>query len=79
MRKESKNTHIFFFFFVNNVFEPIYQVKAKSKKIQKRITYFKNRTNKNQTLHSQKLKRKGIKHKINGKHPNNKRKKKRET
>ena len=43
----------------------------------KGLTYLKNRatTNQNQTLHSQKLKKKIVlKHKINGNHPTQKRK-----
>ena len=45
----------------------------------KGLTYLKNRatTNQNRTLHSQKLKRKVLKHKINGNHPTNKRKEER--
>ena len=40
------------------------------------LTYLKNRatTNQSQTLHSLKLKRKILKHKINGNHPTQKRK-----
>ena len=47
----------------------------------KAITYLKNRatTNQNQTLHSQKLKRKVFKHKINGNYPATKERKKKET
>ena len=52
-------------------------MKVCSKK--KYITYLKNRAtrNQNQTLYSQKLKRKVHKHKINGNHPTKKRKEQR--
>ena len=44
---------------------------AKTHNYRKGLTYLKNRatTNQNQTLHSQKLKRKILKHKTNGNHP----------
>ena len=50
---------------------------AKTHNYRKGLTYLKNRatTNQNQTLHSQKLKRKVLKHKINGNHPTQKRRK----
>ena len=46
-----------------------YQAKASTSR--KGLTYLKFRatTNQNQTLHKQKLKRKVLKHKINGNHP----------
>ena len=49
---------------------------AKTHNYRKGLAYLKNRatTNQNQTLHSQKLKRKVLKHKINGNHPTKKRK-----
>jgi len=45
-----------------------YDYQAKASRYRKGLTYSKNRatTNQNQTLHSQKLKRKILKHKING-------------
>ena len=52
---------------------------AKVSRYRKGLTYLKNRetTNQNQTLHSQKLKRKGYKHKIKGNNPTKKRKEQR--
>ena len=49
---------------------------AKTHNYRKGLAFFKNRatTNQNQTLHSQKLKGKGHKHKIKGEHPTKKRK-----
>ena len=49
---------------------------AKTHNYRKRLTYLKNRatTNQNQTLHSQKMKRKILKQKIIGDHPTKKRK-----
>ena len=54
----------------------LYDYLAKASRYMKELTYLKNRatTNQNQTLHSQKLKRKVLKHKINGNHPTQKRK-----
>jgi len=54
----------------------LYDYQAKVSRYRKGLTYLKNRatTNQNQTLHSQKLKRKVLKHKINGNHPTKKRK-----
>ena len=54
-----------------------YQVKAS--RYRNGLTYLKNRatTNQNQTLHSQKLKRKVHKHKIYGNHPTKKTKEER--
>ena len=54
-----------------------YQAKASS--YRKGFTYLKNKasTNQNQISHSQKLKRKVHKHKINGNHPTKKRKEQR--
>ena len=48
---------------------------TKTQNYRKGLTYLKNRatTNQNQTLHSQKMKKKGLKHKINGNHPTKKR------
>ena len=50
---------------------------AKTHNYRKGLTYLKNRasTNQNQTLHSQKMKRKLLKQKIIGDHPTKKRKK----
>ena len=58
----------------------LYDYQAKASGYRKGLTYLKNRatTNQNQTLYSQKLKRKGFKHKINGNHPTKKKKKKEE-
>ena len=54
----------------------LYDYQAKASRYRKELTYLKNRatTNQNQTLHSQKLKRKVLKHKINRNHPTKKRK-----
>ena len=54
----------------------LYDYQAKVSRYRKGLTYLKNRatTNKSQTLHSQKLKRKVLKHKRNGNHPTKKRK-----
>ena len=54
----------------------LYDYEAKASKYRKVLTYLKNRAtiSQNQTLHSQKLKRKVLKHKINGNHPTKKRK-----
>ena len=54
----------------------LYGYQAKASRYRKGLTYLKNRatTNQNQTLHSQKLKRKALKHKINGNHSTKKRK-----
>ena len=48
----------------------LYDYQAKVSRYRKGLIYLKNRatTNQNQTLHSQKLKRKVLKHKINGNH-----------
>ena len=48
----------------------LYDHQAKASRYRKGLTYLKNRatTNQNQTLHSQKLKRRGHKHKIKGNH-----------
>ena len=53
-----------------------YQVKQTYRK---GLSYLKNRatTNQNQTTHSQKLERRGHKHKIKGSHPTKKKKKQR--
>ena len=52
----------------------LYDYQAKASRYSKGSTYLKNRatTNQNQTLHSQKMKRKLLKQKINGNHPNKK-------
>ena len=49
---------------------------AKASRYRKGLTYLKNKatTNQNLTSHSQKLKRKALKHKVNGNHPTKKRK-----
>ena len=54
----------------------LYNYQAKASRYRKGLKYLKNRatTNQNQTLHSQKLKRKGCKHKINGNYPTKKQK-----
>ena len=57
----------------------LYDYQVKASKYRKELIYLKNRattTNQNQTLHSQKLKRDVLKHKINGNHPTKKRKEK---
>ena len=48
----------------------LYDSEAKASRHRKGLTYLKNRatTNQNQTIHSQKLKRRGHKHKIKGNH-----------
>ena len=52
----------------------LYDYQAKASSYRKGLTYLKNRetTNQSQTLHSQKLKRKILKYKINGNHPTKK-------
>ena len=49
----------------------LYNYQAKAGRYRKGLAYLKNRatTNQNQTLYSQKLKRRGHKHKIKGNHP----------
>ena len=56
----------------------LYDYQAKASRYRKGLTYLKNRatTNHNWTLHSQKLKRKVLKHKINGNHPTKRKKEK---
>ena len=58
----------------------LYDYQAKASRHKKGLIYLKNRatTNESQTLHSQKLKGKVLKHKTNGKNPT-KKEKKRET
>ena len=57
----------------------LYDYHAKASRSRKGLTFLKNRanTNQNQTIHSQKLKRRGHKHKIKGNHPTKKRKEQR--
>ena len=57
----------------------LYDYQAKASRYRKGLTYLKNRatTNQNQTLHSQKLKGKVLKHKTDGNHPTKKRKEER--
>ena len=52
----------------------LYDYQAKASRYRKGLTYLKNRatTNQNQTINSQKLKRRRHKHKIGGNHPSNK-------
>ena len=59
----------------------LYDHQAKVSRYQKRLTHLKSRatTNQNQTLHSQKLRRKRHKHKIKGNHPTKKREQRRNT
>ena len=54
----------------------LFDYQEKPSRYRRGLMYLKNRatTNQNQTLHSQKLKRKILKHKINGNHPTQKRK-----
>ena len=54
----------------------LYDYQAKASRYMNGLTLLKNRatTNQNQILHSHKLKRKILKHKINGNHPIQKRK-----
>ena len=49
----------------------LYDYEAKASRYRKGLTFLKNgaTANQNQTLHSQKLKRKVLKHKRNGNHP----------
>ena len=58
----------------------LYDYQSKASIYRKGFTYLKNRatTNQNQVLHSQKLKRKAHKHKINGNHSTKKKKKRKE-
>ena len=53
----------------------LYDCQAKASRYRTGLTCLKNRAtiNQNQILHSQKLKRKVLKHKINGNHPTQKR------
>ena len=55
----------------------LYHHQAKASRYRKELSYLKNKaiTNQNQTLHPQKLKRRGHKPKIKGKHPTKKEKK----
>ena len=64
------------FFFILMMCLSLYDHQAKASSYRKGLTYSKNRaiTNPNQTLHSQKMKRKVLKHKTNGNHPTKKRK-----
>ena len=57
----------------------LYDYQAKASKYRKGLTYLEKRAtiNQKQILHSQKLKRKGQKHKIKGNHPTKKRKEQR--
>ena len=75
MGKESKKikTPLFFRMCLN-----LYDYQAKASRYRKGLIYLKNRatTNQNQTLHSQKLKRKVLKHKINGNFPTKKKEEK---
>ena len=59
----------------------LYDYQAKASQYRKGLTCVENRatTNQNQTLHSQKLKRKGHEHKIKRDHPITKRKEQRRT
>ena len=56
----------------------LYDYQAKASRYRKGLTCLKNKatTNQNQTLHSQKLKRRGHKHKMKGNHPTIKKKRK---
>ena len=64
------------FFLILMMCLSLYDYQAKASRYRKGLTCLKNQatTNQNQTLHSQKLKRKVLKHKINGNHPTKKRK-----
>ena len=57
----------------------LYDYQAKASRYRKWLTYLKNRatTNQNQTIQSQKLKRREHRHNIKGKHPTKKRKEQR--
>ena len=59
----------------------LYDYQAKASRYRKGLTYLKNKatTNQNQTLHSQKLERKVLKHKIIVNHPTKKERKKGKT
>ena len=61
MGKESKKSRPFF----SRLCLSLYDYQAKASRYRKQLTYLKNRatTNQNQTIHSQKLKIKGQKHK----------------
>ena len=74
MGNESKKIEIPFFILMMCL--SLYDYQAKASRYRKGLTCLKNRatTNQNQILHSQKLRRKGHEHKINGNHPNQKRK-----
>ena len=66
----------FFFFFFLRMCLSLHDYQAKAIRYGKGLTYLNNRatTNQNQTIHSQKLKKRGHKHKIKGNHPTEKRK-----
>ena len=76
MGKESKKIQILFFNF--NDVSDLYDYQAKASRYRKGLTCLKNRasTNQNQTSHSQTLKRKVLKHEINGNHSTKKERKK---
>lgn len=67
MRRSVRKSRLFFF----RLCLSLSNYQAKADRCRKGLTYLKNRTitNQNQTLHSQKLKRRGYKHKIKGNHP----------
>ena len=72
--KESENIDSFF-----RVCLSLYDYQARARRYRKELTYLKNRAtaNKNQTSNSQKLKRKGQKHKISLNHPTKEKKEQR--
>ena len=74
MGKESKKIQILSFILMMHL--SLYDYQEKASRYSKGLTCLKNRatTNQNQTLHSQKGKRKVLKHKINGNLPTQKRK-----
>ena len=70
--RKVRKYRIFFFFLIMCL--SLYDYQAKTSRYRKGLTYSKNRaiTNQNQILHSQKIKRKVLKYKINGSHPTKK-------
>ena len=65
---KARKPRLFFFFRMSL---GLYDYQTKKRGYRKGLTYMKKRgiTNQNQTIHSQKLKRRGYKHKIKGNHP----------
>ena len=67
------------FFFILMMCLSLYDYQAKTSRYRNGLTYLNNRatTKQNRTLQSRKIKRKVLKHRINGNHPEQKKEKKR--